>query len=103
FVYNKLTALSKKSKQKSLKTGATKPAPIAVKKTVVKNGPPLKISFLHFIPLSVALLAFLILWAKPYTMKLTDPWFDGAVLIDSANKTTDAQQRNLLKMKRVKN
>src|SRR5258705_3153646 len=62
----------------------------------MKSRPALNISFLHFIPLCFSLIIFSILWFKPFDVNLKDPWFEGAVLIDSARKVIDTNQRKLL-------
>ena len=54
------------------------------------------VSFNNFIPLLIALIFFSILWFRPLDIKITDPWYEGIALIDSANKVTEKELKNLL-------
>jgi len=38
----------------------------------------------------------MIIWFKPYNVNLNDPWFEGAILINSARNVTDTNQRKVL-------
>ena len=69
---------------------------IIEKKSVTKVRPALHISYRHFLPLCFALFVFLIIWFNPFNVNFKDPWYEGAVLIDSARNVTDTNQRNIL-------
>jgi tetratricopeptide (TPR) repeat protein len=88
--------LSKKYPKKGPKAISKKENVTAAKKTVVKTRPSHHISFVHFLPLCFALLVFMIIWFKPFNVHLQDPWYEGAILVDSARNLTDTNQRNIL-------
>jgi tetratricopeptide (TPR) repeat protein len=88
--------LSKKYNKKGPVTKNKNVKPITEKHSGMKSRPALNISFLHFIPLCFSLIIFSILWFKPFNVNLKDPWNKGGLLLDSANKTTDPNQRNIL-------
>ena len=87
--------MSNKHNKKHPKATPKKENATAIKKPVTRNK-ALKISYLHFIPLGCALFVFMILWLKPFKVNLKDPWNEGAIFIDSANKITDVTQREIL-------
>jgi len=88
--------LSNKYNKKGSKTTTKKEKVIAEKKSVTKTRSVLHFSYLQFLPLCFALFVFMIIWFKPYNVHLKDPWYEGAVLIDSARKLSDPNQRNVL-------
>jgi tetratricopeptide (TPR) repeat protein len=89
-------ALSNKYNKKSSKAGSKKERVIAEKKSVIKTRSTLHISYLHFLPLCFALCVFIIIWFRPFNVKLKDPWYEGAQLIDSARKVIDTNRRRVL-------
>jgi tetratricopeptide (TPR) repeat protein len=88
--------LSNKYNKKRSKSPTKNEKVIAEKKSVTKTRPALHISYRHFLPLGIALLVFMIIWLNPSNVNLKDPWYEGAVLIDSARNVTDINQRNVL-------
>jgi tetratricopeptide (TPR) repeat protein len=100
--------LSKRSNKKGLKTrdkkgkidiakSASQATEIgSVKSPVPKNRSSIHITYLHFLPLSISLLVFIIVWSNPLKIKVMDPWYKGAILIDSARNVMDTNQRNIL-------
>ena len=88
--------MSNKYNKKGSKATSKKEKVVAEKKSVTKTRSALPISYLHFLPLCFALLVFMILWFKPYNINLKDPWYEGAVLIDSARKEIDTNRRKVL-------
>ena len=88
--------MSKKYNKKSPITKNKNVKPITEKHAGMKSRPAPNISFLHFIPLCFSLIIFSILWFKPFTVNLKDPWYEGAVYIDSARKEIDTNQRKIL-------
>ena len=88
--------MSKKYNKKSPVTKNKNVKPITEKHSGMKSRPALNISFLHFIPLCFSLVIFCILWFKPFNVNLRDPWNEGGLLLDSANKISDPNQRTLL-------
>ena len=88
--------MSKKYNKKSPVTKNKNVKPITEKHSGMKSRPALNISFPHFIPLCFSLIIFSILWFKPFNVNLKDPWYEGAVLIDSARNAIDTNQRKVL-------
>ena len=88
--------MSKKYSRKSPVTKNKNVKPITEKHSGMKSRPALNISFRHLIPLCFSVIIFSLLWFKPFNVNLKDPWFEGAVLIDSARNVTDNTQRNIL-------
>jgi tetratricopeptide (TPR) repeat protein len=88
--------LSKKYNKKSSKVSAKKEKAIAEKISVTKTRSVLPVSYRHFLPLGFALFVFFIIWFKPFNVNLKDPWYVGAMYIDSARKEIDTNQRKIL-------
>ena len=88
--------MSNKYNKKRSKAPTKNEKVIAEKKSVTKTRSALHISYRHFLPLCFALFVFMIIWFKPYNLNLKDPWYEGAVLIDSARKEIDTNQRKVL-------
>ena len=88
--------MSNKYNKKGSKTASKKEKVIAEKKSVTKTRVPLKISYRHLLPLCFALFVFIIIWFNPLNVNLKDPWYKGAVLLDSARKEIDPNRREVL-------
>ena len=88
--------MSKKYSKKSPVTKNKNVKPITEKHSGMKSRPAPNISFLRFIPLCFSLIIFSILWFNPFNVNLKDPWYEGAVLIDSARKMIDPNRRKVL-------
>jgi len=88
--------LSNKYNKKRSKAPIKNEKVIAEKKLVTKARPALHMSYRHFLPLCFALFVFLIIWFNPFNVNFKDPWYEGAVLIDSARNVIDTNQRNIL-------
>ena len=76
------------------KSSAPATQTVSVKSRVPKNRS--SITYLHFLPLGISLLVFIIIWTNPLKIKIQDPWSEGALLIDSARNVKDTNQRNVL-------
>ena len=88
--------MSNKYNKKNSKATSKKEKVITEKKSATKTRTILHISYRHFLPLCFALFIFMIIWFKPYNVNLKDPWYEGAILIDSARKEIDTNQRKAL-------
>ena len=100
--------MSKRSNKKGLKTRdkkgkieipkASAPATriVSDKSSVPKKRSSIHITYLHFLPLGITLLVFIVIWTNPLKIKVNDPWYEGAMLVDSARHVTDTSQRNIL-------
>ncbi|HEX6848651.1 MAG TPA: hypothetical protein VF144_16815 [Chitinophagaceae bacterium] len=88
--------MSNKHNKKYSKKPTKKENVIGAKRTVTPPGVSLRFSYLNFIPISCALVVFMILWFNPFNVKLKDPWYEAGVLIDSVRKVSDPDQRELL-------
>ena len=88
--------MSKKYNKKRSKAPTKNENVIAEKKSVTKTRSTLPISYRHFLPLCFALFVFVIIWFNPFNVNLKDPWYEGAVLIDSARNVIDTNQRTVL-------
>ena len=84
---------NKKPQQKTVSPAKSKAEASHTTATKKEN---FKFNLKDFIPLMVALAIFFFLWFKPYNVKLIDPWYQGIVLIDSANKQSDPILKNKL-------
>jgi len=88
--------LSNKYNKKRSKVPIKNEKVIAEKKSVTKSRPALHISYRRFLPLCFTLFVFLIIWFNPFNVNLKDPWYKGAVLLDSARKEIDPNRREVL-------
>jgi tetratricopeptide (TPR) repeat protein len=88
--------LSNKYNKKKSKAPNKNEKVIVEKKPVTKTRSTLHISYRHFLPLCFALFVFIVIWFNPFNVKLKDPWYEGAVLLDSARKEIDTNQRKVL-------
>ena len=88
--------MSNKYNKKRSKAPIKNEKVIAEKKSVTKSRPALHISYRRFLPLCFTLFVFLIIWFNPFNVNLKDPWYKGAVLLDSARKEIDPNRREVL-------
>ena len=88
--------MSNKYNKKYSKAPIKKENVVAVKKTVTRPRISVKFSYLNFIPICCALVVFMVLWFNPFKVKVKDPWYEAGALIDSTNKISDPNQRDLL-------
>ena len=88
--------MSNKYNKKRSKVPIKNEKVIAEKKSVTKSRPALHISYRRFLPLCFTLFVFLIIWFNPFNVNLKDPWYKGAVLLDSARKEIDPNRREVL-------
>jgi len=88
--------LSNKYNKKRSKAPIKKEKVIAEKKSVTKNRSTLHIPYRRFLPLCFALFVFMIIWLNPFNVNVKDAWYEGAILLDSARKEIDTNQRRVL-------